>query len=161
MLHHKNEYYIGQYAVQLINKKINVLLPECEATGIGLHFVEAEISLGGKQKNQKIAELMTSLEKIAQRIIGGKIDQKSFTYARFLTHLNYFCERVYEKKLFADEDEEGLYQDLATKMQKEDQIINAFDAFISKKYNLKITKQEKIYLLVHLHKIVQDNGKDD
>ena len=159
LLHHRNEYQVGLFAVNLINKKMHVSLPNSEATGIGLHFVDAEVDVGDQQKNREIAKLVSSLEKIAQRIIGGKIDQNTFTYSRFLTHLNYFCERVYENKLFSDEDQEGLYQDLAAKMPKEVEIINAFDEFIRKKINLRITKQEKIYLIVHLHKVVEENCK--
>ena len=159
LLHHRNEYQVGLFAVNLINKKMHVSLPNSEATGIGLHFVDAEVDVEDQQKNREIADLVSSLEKIAQRIIGGKIDQNTFTYSRFLTHLNYFCERVYENKLFSDEDQEGLYQDLAAKMPKEVEIINAFDEFIRKKINLRITKQEKIYLIVHLHKVVEENCK--
>ena len=159
LLHQRNEYQVGLFAVNLINKKMHVSLPNSEATGIGLHFVDAEIDVEDQQKNREIADLVSSLEKIAQRIIGGKIDQNTFTYSRFLTHLNYFCERVYEDELFSDEDQEGLYQDLAAKMPKEVEIINAFDEFIRKKINLRITKQEKIYLIVHLHKVVEENCK--
>ena len=159
LLHHRDEYQVGLFAVNLINKKMNVSLPDSEATAIGLHFVDAEVDHSDQQKNMKIADLVSSLEKITQRVVGGKIDQSTFTYSRFLTHLNYFCERVYENKLFSDEDKEGLYQDLAAKMPKEVEIIDAFDKFINKKFALKITKQEKIYLLVHLHKIVEENCK--
>ncbi|AWM75158.1 PRD domain-containing protein [Lactobacillus kullabergensis] len=159
LLHYRNGYQIGLFAVNLINKKMQVSLPNSEATGIGLHFVDAEVDVDDQQKNREIADLVSSLEKIAQRIIGGKIDQNTFTYSRFLTHLNYFCERVYENKLFSDEDQEGLYKDLAAKMPKEVEIINAFDEFIRKKIRLRITKQEKIYLIVHLHKVVEENCK--
>lgn len=159
LLHHRNEYRIGLFAVNLINKKMHVSLPNSEATSIGLHFVDGEVDVEDQQKNREIADLVSSLEKIAQRIIGGKIDPNTFTYSRFLTHLNYFSERVYENKLFSDEDQEGLYQALAAKMPKEVEIINAFDEFIRKKINLSITKQEKIYLIVHLHKVVEENCK--
>ena len=64
-----------------------------------------------------------------------------------------------KNKLFSDEDQEGLYQDLAAKMTKEAEIINAFDEFIREKINLRITKQERIYLIVHLHKVVEENCK--
>ncbi len=64
-----------------------------------------------------------------------------------------------KNKLFSDEDQEGLYQDLAAKMTKEAEIINAFDEFIREKINLRIPKQERIYLIVHLHKVVEENCK--
>lgn len=159
LLHHRNEYQVGLFAINLINKKMQVLLPVSEATGIGLHFVDAEVGFDNQQKNREIADLVSNLEKIVQRIIGAEINQNTFTYSRFLTHLNYFCERVYENKLFSDEDQEGLYHDLAAKMPKEVEIINAFNKFVIKKFSLKITKQEKIYLIVHLHKVVEENCK--
>jgi beta-glucoside operon transcriptional antiterminator len=103
---------------------------------------------------------MNNFEKIVQRIVGGKINRDTFTYSRFLTHLNYFSERVYEGNLFPDEDKEELYQTLAVKMTNEVAIIRAFEIFISKEYGLDITKQEKIYLLVHLHRIVEEQERE-
>ena len=72
LLHHRNEYQVGLFAVNLINKKMHVSLPNSEATVIGLHFVDAEVDAGDQQKNREIDDLVSSLEKIAQRIIGVK-----------------------------------------------------------------------------------------
>lgn len=44
-------------------------------------------------------------------------------------------------------------------MTKEVDIIKAFEIFIQKEYGLRITMQEKIYLLVHLHRIVEEQRK--
>ena len=160
MLYHKNEYRIGRYAVDLINKELQIQLPDSEATAIGLHFVNAKLESSSHQRDQSITELMNNFEKIVQRIVGGKINRDTFTYSRFLTHLNYFSERVYEGNLFPDEDKEELYQTLAVKMTNEVAIIRAFEIFISKEYGLDITKQEKIYLLVHLHRIVEEQERE-
>ncbi|MGM0168898.1 beta-glucoside operon transcriptional antiterminator [Enterococcus sp. AZ135] len=159
MLYHKNEYLIGKYAVELINKELQIQLPDSEATAIGLHFVNAKLESSSHQRDQSIAKLMNNFEKIVQRIVAGKINRDTFTYSRFLTHLNYFSERVYEGNLFPDEDKEELYQTLAIKMTKEVAIIRAFEIFIDKEYGLNITKQEKIYLLVHLHRIVEEQER--
>ncbi len=45
-------------------------------------------------------------------------------------------------------------------MTNEVAIIRAFEIFISKEYGLDITKQEKIYLLVHLHRIVEEQERE-
>lgn len=159
VLYHKDEYQIGKYAVALINKRLQIELPESEATAIGLHFVNAKMESSSHQRDESIAKLMNNFEKIVQRTVGGKINRDTFTYSRFLTHLNYFSERVYEGNLFPDEDQEDLYHTLAKKMTKEVDIIKAFEIFIQKEYGLRITKQEKIYLLVHLHRIVEEQRK--
>ena len=43
---------------------MHFLLPDSEATAIGLHFVDAEVDHSDQQKNKKIANLVSSLEKI-------------------------------------------------------------------------------------------------
>lgn len=146
--------------MDLINKELQIQLPDSEATAIGLHFVNAKLESSSHQRDQSITKLMNNFEKIVQRIVGGKINRDTFTYSRFLTHLNYFSERVYEGNLFPDEDKEELYQTLAVKMTKEVAIIRAFEIFISKEYGLDITKQEKIYLFVHLHRIVEEQERE-
>lgn len=88
MLYHKNEYRIGRYAVDLINKELQIQLPDSEATAIGLHFVNAKLESSSHQRDQSITKLMNNFEKIVQRIVGGKINRDTFTYSRFLTHLN-------------------------------------------------------------------------
>lgn len=41
-------------------------------------------------------------------------------------------------------------------MPLEVEIINHIASFIAQNYYLQITKQEKVYLLIHLHKIVAE-----
>ncbi|MGL6207814.1 MAG: PRD domain-containing protein [Lactobacillus panisapium] len=156
MVHHPEEYEIGKFALSLIKKRLKIELPKSEATVIGLHFIDAEITSSKSNKNNNVAQLVSNLEKIVKRSIGRPIDTDTIAYTRFLTHLNYFAERVYDHKLFPDENRENLYQDLANKMPLEVKIINHIASFIAQNYHLQITKQEKIYLLIHLHKIVAE-----
>lgn len=57
MLYHKDEYQIGKYAVALINKRLQIELPESEATAIGLHFVNAKMESSSHQRDESIAKL--------------------------------------------------------------------------------------------------------
>ena len=45
-------------------------------------------------------------------------------------------------------------------MTNEVSIIRAFEIFISKEYGLDIKKREKIYLLGHLHRIVEEQERE-
>ena len=58
--------------MDLINKELQIQLPDSEATAIGLHFVNAKLESSSHQRDQSITKLMNNFEKIVQRIVGGK-----------------------------------------------------------------------------------------
>ncbi|MHC5247618.1 PRD domain-containing protein [Enterococcus sp. LJL90] len=154
--HHREEYLIGKFAVQLINQELNIQLPESEATAIGLHFVNAKLNSSAFQKEQEVAALVKNIERLVTRSLNLEFDKDSFSYSRFLTHLTYFAERVYEEKLFEDKESEVLFKSLQENMPQESVAIQNIQQFILTKYHQELSKQEKIYLLVHLHRLVSE-----
>lgn len=147
---------IGKFAVQLINQELNIQLPESEATAIGLHFVNAKLNSSAFQKEQEVAALVKNIERLVTRSLNLEFDKDSFSYSRFLTHLTYFAERVYEEKLFEDKESEVLFKSLQENMPQESLAIQNIQQFILTKYHQELSKQEKIYLLVHLHRLVSE-----
>jgi beta-glucoside operon transcriptional antiterminator len=74
-----------------------------------------------------------------------------------LTHLNYFAERIIDGQIFPDEEVDALYQSMTKNMIKEQEIINKLAEFIKSQYHTVLTKQEEIYLLIHLHRLILGN----
>lgn len=154
---YKEEYTIGKYAVDLINNRLGVELSNGEISSIAMHFINAKLNAPSLKKEQEIVKLVKSVETIVTRATGAVIDKESFSYSRFLTHLNYFAERIIDGQIFPDEEVDALYQSMIKNMIKEQEIINKLAEFIKSKYHTVLTKQEEIYLLIHLHRLLLGN----
>lgn len=154
---YKEEYTIGKYAVDLINNRLGVELSNGEISSIAMHFINAKLNAPSLKKEQEIVKLVKSVETIVTRATGAVIDKESFSYSRFLTHLNYFAERIIDGQIFPDEEVDALYQSMTKNMIKEQEIINKLAEFIKSQYRTVLTKQEEIYLLIHLHRLLLGN----
>lgn len=157
---HKEEYDVGKFGIHLINLRLGVNLPESEASAIGLHFVNAKLNSQSFQKEQELVKLIKNIETIVSRTLNIAFDRDSFSYSRFITHLNYFAERIIEGKLFEDNQSDILFDSMKANMPKENQVIENIGQFILTKHEIQISKQEKIYLMVHLHRIVAESPQD-
>ena len=98
---HKAEYNVSLWAVDYINKKVNIELPEDEAGFIALHFVNAGY------KETAYTAWKISFEKVLQYTPTAKdvlniikchfsldLDENDLNYDRLLTHLKYFAKRI-------------------------------------------------------------------
>lgn len=152
--YHKNEYAIGKYAVNLINETLGIKLPESEISAIGLHFVNARMNSKSYNKEVQVVKLVDHIELIVQRKLNMYFDRESLSYSRFITHLKYFAERIIEKQTFINDDSDILYDQLSQTMTKENEIIESIDWFVNRKHQIKLSKQEKLYLVIHIHRIM-------
>ncbi|AKN32643.1 transcription antiterminator BglG [Clostridium carboxidivorans P7] len=91
------EYKLAEKALEMINDRFQVNLPEDEIGFICMH-INAAIS----EKNvsdtlvhtKKINEIMQFIFKLLKK----KIDTKSLSYIRTITHLNFMIERILDNK---------------------------------------------------------------
>ncbi|MGD6941923.1 PRD domain-containing protein [Cytobacillus gottheilii] len=152
--YHQKEYGVGKHAVQLINQTLGVELPESEASAIGLHFVNARLNSESYNQEVQVFKLIDHIEAIVKRKANASFEKDSLSYSRFVTHLKYFAERIIKKQVFEDTDSDILYDQLSTSMVKEHNMIESIAAFVKQKHEVDLTKQEKIYLIIHIHRIL-------
>jgi beta-glucoside operon transcriptional antiterminator len=128
---------LGRYAVKLVQKNLLIKLPESET------FLETE---------QLIAEITEIIEKTFNTVI----NRKGFNYNRFVMHLRYYLKRIEEKKQFIDEVGVlfGVMKDENPEIHKCAVIIGSV---IDKKLNSQITKDEILYLMIHISRILKNN----
>nr|WP_317356361.1 PRD domain-containing protein [uncultured Tyzzerella sp.] len=104
---YKSEFEVGLYALDIINKKFGVQLSEDEAGFIALHIVNSQLDLH-KKSVKEITELMQEIEKIVTITFGTNLDATSVYYYRFITHLKFFAERLFNEKTHINQDIDGL-----------------------------------------------------
>ena len=80
------EFQLGIYALELIQDRLDILLPEDEAGFIALHFVNAEYGTDIRDA-VKFPDQMQAIVDIVERDLGILLDESSLHYERFMTHI--------------------------------------------------------------------------
>lgn len=78
---------------------------EDEAGFIALHMVNARIDGNEMKSTLKMTEIVQHILNIITYHYGIVLDESSFSYSRFLTHLQYFAMRVIRKEVIHSGEE--------------------------------------------------------
>lgn len=151
-----NEYEIGLYGVDLIEKEAGISLKEDEAAFIALHVIGSEIS-GDIDDIIQLTDMVREITKVAEEFYQVVFDDKSYDYYRFVTHLKFLCRRLMrDKKLSPMESLSGLLTRFnhadATKCAEQ------ISSHIADKYQYVLGENEKLYLIIHILKITTGMG---
>ena len=145
------EYRRGKYGVQLIEKELEVKLPEDEAGFIALHFVNAEYGTNIKDA-LNFPVLMQEILGIVKKDLEIEFDEESLHYERFATHLKFLLQRVYRKELLTDEEEE-LALMVQRKYKREYICSKKIAEYIEMKTGSRISGEEMMYLAIHIRRV--------
>lgn len=147
------EFQIGQYGVALINERLDVHLPEEEAANIAFHLVNAQQT----DDNMNQVMLMTNTVKDILNIIkihyGMEMDTMSINYSRFLTHLQFFVQRLLENKMLEPQEFDLLPQ-IIEKYPEEAKCVESIKSYIHAKFNSDMSNDEMMYLIIHLGRVM-------
>ena len=155
---YRGEFMIGQYAVSLINDSLGIALTEDEAGFIALHIVNAEYdtNLTGAVN---IAKLIEDALAIVKKNFQIEFDEHSLHYERFVTHMKFLAQRVFRNELLKD-DEEEMHQMMMQKYPLEYRCGQEIADYISSTYHTPISKEEILYLAVHIRRVTMSVTDD-
>ncbi|REK60298.1 MAG: transcription antiterminator LicT [Geobacillus sp.] len=150
---YKEEFQIGQKALQMIQDRLGIELPEDEAGFIAMHIVNAEL-------NEEMGDIVT-MTKIIQDILTIvkyhfkiQLDEESLNYFRFLTHLKFFAQRLMNKTLLNNE-ERDLYELVKQKYREAYACTEKIKEYIQKTHHDTLTAEEELYLTIHIDRVVR------
>ncbi|MGC4153839.1 MAG: PRD domain-containing protein [Propionicimonas sp.] len=86
------EYAFGLRALAVTYAETGVRLPDGEAIPIALHLVNAQLSAPDMHRTMILAELLDQVFDVLDEAF-QKVDRRSVSAARFITHLRYFFAR--------------------------------------------------------------------
>ncbi|SCH87807.1 BglG family transcription antiterminator LicT [Romboutsia sp. Marseille-P6047] len=149
---YKEEFIIGLESLDYIENKFKVRLPEDEAGFIALHIVNAQMDQN-IEIVYKVTQIMQEITNLVKYHFGITFDEESVYYYRFITHLKYFAERLLKDTSYED-NEDDLLDVIKLKYKNAYSCIEKVDEFMDKKYNYKLTDEEKLYLTIHVERVV-------
>lgn len=149
---YREEYFIGKEALNIIQQKLGIILPEDEAGFIALHFVNAEL-------NEEMPNIV-NITKVIQEVLNIvkyhfkiELDEDSLIYYRFVTHLKFFAQRMFSQS-YMNGDDDFLFNVVKEKYKDAYACTKKVRDFISKKYEYELTNEEMLYLTLHIARII-------
>ncbi|MEH7179853.1 BglG family transcription antiterminator LicT [Neobacillus vireti] len=152
---YKDEYAVGLKAIEKINNRLGISLPEDEAGFIAMHIVNAE--LNEEMPNVvNITNLIQDVLNIVKYHFKIDIDEDSLNYFRFLTHLKFFSQRLFSGTSLGSKDD-FLYEMMKEKYKDAIACVVKIRDYIQKEHSKNITKEEMAYLAIHIERVVNRN----
>ena len=148
------EFEIGKYAVEYINNKLSVKLPEEEAGNIAFHVVNAQTDEAEMQNTMLTIRMLKDIFNIIQYNFGITIDKDSLNYSRFLTHLQFFVQRLLDDRMI-ESKENFIFEQMIKEYPKEVKCSRLIGDYVKKVLNKEISNEELLYLTIHIVRIVQ------
>lgn len=151
---YQDEFNVGLQALKLVEEKFNIKLPEDEAAYIALHIVNAEL-------NEEMPNIV-SMTKVIQEVLNLvkyhfalEWDENTLAYHRFVTHLKFFAQRLVTRTEY-EGDESALFDLVKMQYPKSYICTEKISSFIQTKYDYWLTDEEKLYLTVHITRLIKE-----
>lgn len=145
------EYKLGLESLEIIKKNHDIELSKDEAGFIALHIVNAQLDTD-MGCMIKITYFIQEILDIVRNYYSIELNEDSLDFARFITHLKYFAQRLFNNKSTESQDfqlqkmiKENYSQDYACAKQIKE--------FIHNQYKLDLTGEEMMFLTIHLRRI--------
>lgn len=154
------EYEIGVKGVKSIEERLQIKLPPQEASFIALHFVNAQFESQDMSDTLKITEIISRILDIVNYHFQLILDENSLYYSRFIVHLRYFIirQKTHMKDTIGLNDED-LLETVKTRYKKSYQCAVKIAKYLHDAYSWDVSKDEIIYLLLHIERITSVTKK--
>lgn len=155
MCYYPAEYRQGQVCLQAIRQKLHVDLHEDEAAFIALHIVNAELNTNMSEMYD-ITKLIEGTISVVEYFYQKELDRDSLDFSRFVVHLRYFAQRLFQGKLMEDKpgEEDILFRQLIMKnCGQHYKCAQCIADYIKNTYHKELPQEELTYLTIHLKRI--------
>lgn len=150
---YKEEFMCGVEAIRIIQDKLNIHLPEDEAGFIAMHIVNAELNEEMPNVIQ-ITKLIQDILNIVKYHFQIDLDEESLNYFRFVTHLKFFGQRLFNETQMENQNE-FLYEVVKEKNTAAFQCAEKINEYVQKEHNRSLIEDEMLYLTLHIDRVVK------
>ncbi|ABR74340.1 transcription antiterminator BglG [Actinobacillus succinogenes] len=150
---YKQEFAIGLYTLQLIEKRFGVQMTEDEAGFIALHIFNARTDGSTMADTYKATQMIKDILNMVGYHFNLVLDENSYDYARFLTHLQHFAQRFFVNSEPASGDD-FLYRQTKIAYPKAYQCVEKINKYLTANYHKPLNEDEQLYLMIHIRRII-------
>lgn len=149
------EYEIGKQALRLIANDLEIELADDEAASVALHFVNAQKDAGLHEKDRQMTQIVVGLSEIVRLHFACDLEQDSFSYNRFVTHLRYLAQRIVSG-VSGGKNDAFLYEQVKVNYPKSFICTQKIVTYVKSSYAFELSLDEQVYLTIHIQRL-RDN----
>lgn len=150
------EYQIGEFGVNLINKEYNIDIQIDEASFIAMHIVNT--NLGESLSNTyEITKITTRILDLINSYFDLDLLETDLNYSRFMTHLKFFIQRLINRDPLEEVMDDTLIQILTVRYSKENKCVDEIAKLLKEEYDHELLNDERGYLILHLARLLKSN----
>ncbi len=153
MSYYPTEYHLGQHCLRVIREETRVDLNPSEAAFITLHIVNAELNTS-MSVMYDITKLIEGALEVVEYFYRKSFDRESLDFNRFVVHLRYFAQRLFQAAPRKEEEYDADFQEMIIRSCKQHyKCAQCIGEYIEKAYQKEVSPEELIYLTIHLKRI--------
>ncbi|MEE0813005.1 MAG: PRD domain-containing protein [Streptococcus mutans] len=146
------EFQLGKDTIELVKEKMTLQLADDEAASIALHFINAQKDGGLLEKNRLISKIVSDILEIVRSHFGEVRDEESISYNRFITHVQYFAQRV-ANGLVQGKNDAFLYEQVKENYPHAFACTEKIKSYVESAYNFAMSRDEQVYLTIHIQRL--------
>lgn len=151
------EFAVAQAEVQEINRQLKIALPEEEAGNIAFHLVNGQTDVQNMETTLQSVKMLKDIFTLIKYHFRTEIDQDSLNYQRFVTHLQFFIQRLMEGRQMVATDD-FIFTQVKSQYPDHFRASQLIAGYVHNQLQVTLTHDELLYLMIHLVRIV---GPDD
>ncbi len=149
---YEKEMELAEWAIRLIDKRIQVKLPHAEAANIALHFAEAAEVASHMEKKNDIEWIIEDVTRIVEESLRLRLDRREFNYSRFVTHVQYLIQRKNKKSKICSMNIQ-LYEQMKEEFPEVYQVSTDIQKYFSERMGWDPDEEEVLYLMLHINRL--------
>ncbi|WP_317696789.1 PRD domain-containing protein [Xylocopilactobacillus apis] len=145
------EYQYAFRAVKKIEERTQLNIPDQEAAFIALHFINAHYDVKDMEETLMSTKIIQKVIDIVNYHYGRQIDQSSYSFSRFVTHIRYFVLRQLHGE--NTEDSSSILNFIQQKYPDDYNCALKIKKFLETSYHWDVKDNELLYLTLHLNRL--------
>lgn len=154
--YYKKEFEVALEALQILQKYLNIEFPEDEAGSIALHLVNSQLEANDMTVTVEMTEFVNDVLNMIKYYFHIDFDHETICYERFITHLRFFGIRMLKGEKVTKTLDEFLFEQVKIEYAEAYRCANRIGDYIQSKYNWQVTKDELLYLILHIHRLTSE-----
>ncbi len=147
------EYQIGLSALGIIEEKLGLNVEKGEASSIALHLINAQKNGVFGKETLTISKIVTQILDIVRLHFGwASYDEDNTSYHRFVTHIQYFAQRV-ANGVIEGQNDAFLYEQVKANYPDSFACTTKIRQHIAEVYQFDMSKDEQVYLTIHIQRL--------
>lgn len=151
------EVKIAKYALNLLEKKKKIVLPESEIYGIAMNIINSEQKTSINFSYEKSELIIDDIVTIIEEKMNVMIERDTFNYSRFISHMTYLLKRRTENRIISSENKK-LYETLKNEYSKTYHCVLDIKEYLIESLGWQVGNEELIYLILHVNRLCSREG---